>query len=111
MRRNLHVQCHVHNTSLPWVSAIVQDISEAGASIATAKGFAIDNELEIRMTSFLKRAAPLSILGKVVGCEEKKIGVTNNWVTHIAFTSILEEDKPILKEIIEAFLEMSDKEQ
>jgi len=110
VRKNLHVQCHAHNTAQPWVSAIVQDIGEAGASIATVKAFPIDQVLEIRITTFLRRSSPLSILGRVVSNEEKKTGATN-WLAHIAFTSILEEDKSILKEVVQAFLETSNKEQ
>jgi hypothetical protein len=110
VKKTLHVQCHLHNTTEPWSSAIVQDIGEAGISIATKERFAADEVLEIRITTLLRRQRPISVLGKVVGCREKKTGGTN-WIEHIAFVSVLEEDKPILKEIIQAFLEASQKEQ
>ncbi len=107
VKKTLYVQCHPFDTTASWLSAIVQDISEAGISIATVKGFTINEALEMRITSFLRRSRPIRALGKVVSCEEKKIGGTN-WVTHISFTDIHEEDKPILQELIQTFLKTTE---
>ena len=107
IKKTLYVQCYPYETTASWISAIVKDISEAGISIATGKGFAIDEALEIRISTFL-RSQPINVLGKVVSCEEKGSGGTN-WIAHICFTDIKEEDKLILQEFIQIFLKTIEK--
>jgi len=94
--------CRPFDTTAPWVSATVQDISKGGVSISTMKEFAKDEILEIKFKTFLK-PQPIYVLGRVVSCNEKgRKRVT--WVTRISFTDINEEDKPILQELIQIFL-------
>jgi hypothetical protein len=102
IKKTLYLQCHPHETALPWSSVIIQDISEAGMSISSMKKFVVGGVLELKFTTFLQ-PDPICVLGKVLTCEEKGIGGTR-WITRISFTHINEEDKPVLQELIQIFL-------
>lgn len=101
IKKSLHIQCHPHETALPWSSAIIRDISEAGMSISTIKKFASGEVLELKITTFLQ-SHPICVLGKVLSCEEKRIAGAK-WIMHISFTHINEDDKSVLQELIQIF--------
>jgi len=102
VKKTLYVMYHPYGTTAPWNSATVQDIGEAGMSISTVNEFAIGEVLEIKITTFLK-PQPIILLGKVVCCEGRG-SEKRNWIVHVSFTDIKEEDKPVLQEFIQAFL-------
>ena len=101
IKKTLHAQCHPYNTTEPWISIILQDMSEVGLSFIAGEEIPVDRMLETKISTFL-RSKPISIIGKVVGCEKKPIG--KDWVIRVSIAQINEEDKIIFQEVIQAFL-------
>jgi c-di-GMP-binding flagellar brake protein YcgR len=100
IKKTLYVQCRPFDTTAAWTSLVVQDISEGGINILAAKEFAIGEDLELKITTFL-RFKPINVLGKVVSCQRpqsKRI----KWTIRISFTKIYEEEKQIFHEYIQA---------
>lgn len=102
VQKTLYVQCRQQARDVTWSSATIQDISESGISIVAARAFTAGDVLETRITTFLK-PQPISVLGKVVSCEEERI-VRVKWITHISFIDINKEDKLSLHELVQIFL-------
>jgi hypothetical protein len=101
IKKTLHAQCHAYNTTESWSSIILQDMSEVGLSFLAREEIPIDRMLEIRISTFL-RSKPISIIGKVVGCERRPVG--RDWVIRLSIAQTNEEDRVIFKEVITAFL-------
>ena len=101
IKKTLHMQCHPCNTTDPWISVILQDMSEVGLSLFARKEILIGQMLEIRVSTFV-RMEPISIIGKVIGC--KKELRPKGWVIRVSIAQINEEDKVIFQKVIQAFL-------
>jgi len=105
IRKNLYVQCGPWNAAGIWSSVILQDISKSGLSFLVNKEFAVDEVLEVRVTTFI-RPQPISLICKVLGCNRKP--ERNNWVTRTSIIKISDEDKGVFQEVIQAFLKESE---
>ncbi|MGD9015079.1 MAG: PilZ domain-containing protein [Candidatus Omnitrophota bacterium] len=101
IKKNLYVQCGPWNAAGIWSSVVLQDISQAGLSFTTKKEFPIDEILEIRMTTFMRRH-PISLKGRVVDCQKSPQG--NNWITRVSLVKVSDEDAGVFEEVIKAFL-------
>ena len=108
-KKSLYVQFRPFEATDSWIGATIQDISEGGMCIIARREFAIGDILEIKINTFL-RPQPIGVLGEVVGCAGKGSESTA-WITHISFTNVNEEDRPLLRELMRIFLEAAKKEQ
>ena len=100
IKKTLHVQCRPFDTTAAWISVVVQDISEGGMNVLAAREFAIGEELDIKITTFL-RFKPINVLGKVVS-RQRHPSKRIMWTIRISFTKIYEEEKQIFHEYIQA---------
>jgi len=101
IKKSLYVQCRLYDTTGPWLSAIVQNISEFGIKISTMKEFATGEILDIKISTFLGPRR-INILGKVLSREEKRAKGAI-WISRISFTNASQEDKLLLGEFIQIF--------
>jgi len=101
IKKNLYVQCGPWNKTGAWNNVILQDISKAGLSFASRQEFAVDEMLEIRLCTFIRRQ-PISVVVRVVGCGKMTEG--KNWITRASIVRINDEDVGVFEEVIETFL-------
>ena len=101
VKKTFYVQCRPFDTTAAWVSAVVQDISEAGIKIYIMREFSVGEVLDIKISTFL-RPERLNILGTVVSCKESG-GSGVMWVMRVSFTKISEVDRVILRKLIQIF--------
>lgn len=95
------MQCRPYDSTNIWSSVIIQDISEGGMSFLAKRGFQVEEQLEIKVVTFIRRQ-PILIVGKVVGSQKGFKG--DDWITRIFIVQIDEEDKLIYQEFMQIFL-------
>jgi hypothetical protein len=105
IKKNLYVQCGPWNAAGVWSSVVLKDISTSGLSFLASKEFAVDEVLEVRVTTFM-RPQPISLVCRVLGCNKES--ERKNWITRASIIRVSDEDKGVFQEVIQAFLKESE---
>ncbi|MBU0549589.1 MAG: PilZ domain-containing protein [Candidatus Omnitrophica bacterium] len=100
IEKTLFIQCRRFNTGDTWSSVTIQDVSLSGMRFVAEIKIPIEEILEIKFNTFLKKE-PILIIGKVVASEQRQKG--KNWVTHISIIQAAAEDNKIFRQFIEIF--------
>lgn len=108
IKKTLHVLYNYWGKPGIWSEIVVEDISNTGVRLISKKALAINEMLELRISTFL-RTLPVSIIGKVLSCEKEP--KRNNWIIRISIVRIIEEDEVIFRKIIQMFSKENNKDQ
>ena len=89
------------NDNVTWDISPVKDFSESGAKIITRTKFSSGDNLKLKIRIPLKPSEYQEFCGKIINCSES---LTQTHVTRIEFVDLSEEQKTLIQNYINQFL-------